>query len=90
MITDIPFVKTHGDPAHHRVVKKNIPRGKATFCYVASVFDNSTNLSSNPSFLSFPILLPSGDEGIRTPDLRRAKAALSQLSYIPGFLLIPG
>ena len=31
----------------------------------------------------------SGDEGIRTPDLRRAKAALSQLSYIPGFQLIP-
>ena len=28
-------------------------------------------------------LQPSGDEGIRTPDLRRAKAALSQLSYIP-------
>ena len=27
--------------------------------------------------------LVSGDEGIRTPDLRRAKAALSQLSYIP-------
>ena len=25
----------------------------------------------------------SGDEGIRTPDLRRAKAALSQLSYGP-------
>ena len=25
-----------------------------------------------------------GDEGIRTPDLRRAKAALSQLSYGPG------
>jgi hypothetical protein len=25
----------------------------------------------------------SGDEGIRTPGLRRAKAALSQLSYIP-------
>ena len=24
-----------------------------------------------------------GDEGIRTPDLRRARAALSQLSYIP-------
>ena len=22
MITDIPFVKTHSDPAHHRVVKK--------------------------------------------------------------------
>ena len=26
---------------------------------------------------------PGGDEGIRTPGLRRAKAALSQLSYIP-------
>ena len=29
-------------------------------------------------------MLLSGDEGIRTPDLRRAKAALSQLSYSPG------
>jgi hypothetical protein len=26
----------------------------------------------------------SGDEGTRTPGLRLAKAALSQLSYIPG------
>src|SRR6266699_4754880 len=26
---------------------------------------------------------PGGDEGIRTPDLCRAKAALFQLSYIP-------
>ena len=26
-----------------------------------------------------------GDEGIRTPGLRRAKAALSHLSYIPGW-----
>ena len=26
---------------------------------------------------------PSGDEGTRTPGLRLAKAALSQLSYIP-------
>ena len=34
---------------------------------------------SSPSTSSFS----SGDEGIRTPDLRRAKAALSQLSYIP-------
>jgi hypothetical protein len=29
------------------------------------------------------ILFFGGDKGIRTPDLRRAKAALSQLSYIP-------
>src|SRR5690348_16024854 len=28
---------------------------------------------------------PGGDEGIRTPDLRRAKAALFQLSYVPVF-----
>ena len=26
---------------------------------------------------------PGGDEGTRTPDIRLAKAALSQLSYIP-------
>jgi hypothetical protein len=29
------------------------------------------------------VLCPGGDEGIRTPDFRLAKAALSQLSYIP-------
>jgi hypothetical protein len=37
---------------------------------------------------------PCGAEGIRTPDLRRAKAALSQLSYSPGIdddpLLVSG
>ena len=32
----------------------------------------------------------SGDEGIRTPGLRLAKAALSQLSYIPRRLCGPG
>ncbi len=30
----------------------------------------------------------SGDRGIRTPDLRDANAALSQLSYIPGNLIV--
>ena len=37
-------------------------------------------------FLSFPfffMLILSGDEGTRTPGLCLAKAALSQLSYIP-------
>src|SRR2546425_7207584 len=29
------------------------------------------------------LYFPGGDEGIRTPDLCRAKAALFQLSYIP-------
>ena len=33
-------------------------------------------------FLAYSLL--SGDEGIRTPGLRRARAALSHLSYIPG------
>jgi hypothetical protein len=32
-----------------------------------------------------PLLVLSGDEGTRTPDLRRARAALSQLSYIPEY-----
>ncbi len=31
----------------------------------------------------------SGDEGARTPGLRLAKAALSQLSYIPNYLSGP-
>ena len=30
---------------------------------------------------------PGGDEGIRTPGLRLAKAALSQLSYIPSVVI---
>ncbi len=30
--------------------------------------------------------MSSGDEGIRTPDLLRAKQMLSQLSYVPFFL----
>ena len=33
------------------------------------------------------LLLIYGDEGTRTPDFRLAKAALSQLSYIPKFIL---
>ena len=44
-------------------------------------------------FLSFPLLLDlslSGDEGTRTPGLRLAKAALSQLSYIPRVSLVQG
>jgi hypothetical protein len=36
-------------------------------------------------------IFPDGDEGIRTPDLRRAKAALFQLSYVPAFRVgLPG
>ena len=33
--------------------------------------------------LFLPIVISGGDRGIRTPDLRDANAALSQLSYIP-------
>ena len=32
---------------------------------------------------------PGGAAGIRTPDLRRAKAALSQLSYGPANMRVP-
>jgi hypothetical protein len=37
-------------------------------------------LSAAPELNDAPL---SGDEGARTPDIRLAKAALSQLSYIP-------
>ena len=36
-------------------------------------------------------IFPGGDEGIRTPDLCRAKAALFQLSYVPAYEVgLPG
>ena len=42
------------------------------------------SVASKPCVVEFSLLLGSGgDEGIRTPDIRLAKAALSQLSYIP-------
>ena len=47
------------------------------------VFGFRTNSAYFFSHTLRNFLLCSGDEGIRTPDLRRAKAALSQLSYIP-------
>jgi hypothetical protein len=37
----------------------------------------------NSFCLTLTALLPGGDEGIRTPDLLRAREALSHLSYIP-------
>ena len=40
--------------------------------------------SPSKSILFRTYSLLSGDEGIRTPGLRRARAALSHLSYIPG------
>ena len=35
------------------------------------------------SWVGRAVYAPGGDEGARTPDIRLAKAALSQLSYIP-------
>jgi hypothetical protein len=57
-----------------------------TRCSTVAV--NRLGCASEPiyQFPSFTCKLPhftSGAEGIRTPDLRRAKAALSQLSYGP-------
>jgi hypothetical protein len=37
-------------------------------------------------FCRYFCLKPGGDEGTRTPDFRLAKAALSQLSYIPNYV----
>ena len=44
---------------------------------------SSASVLGTPSFFPVFIVL-SGDEGTRTPDFCFAKAALSQLSYIPG------
>ena len=69
------------DPAYRRVAGFSLPYGLA--------FSFPTGLSSSSIYLSYffslslAFHLSGGDEGIRTPGLRRAKAALSQLSYIP-------
>ena len=46
-----------------------------------SIPDNRTPVKSGT---------PDGDEGIRTPDLLRAREALSHLSYIPAEVGLPG
>ena len=48
---------------------------------ISLVFINVLLVYVNPNCLSR--LFECGDEGTRTPDLRLAKAPLSQLSYIP-------
>ncbi len=45
--------------------------------------DQNQTRSKSFVFLARPPTGPGGDEGARTPDIRLAKAALSQLSYIP-------
>ena len=40
-------------------------------------------LAEHSEFSVLPVGIFGGDRGIRTPDLRDANAALSQLSYIP-------
>ena len=45
--------------------------------------DYVINSLAKPKLTRLSLLRPGGDEGIRTPGLRRAKAALSHLSYIP-------
>ena len=56
----------------------SIPNG---FAYYFILIHNGQFFQTLSFFFHFVKL--SGDEGIRTPDLRLAKAALSQLSYIP-------
>ncbi len=74
-------------PAHCRL-PKGCPQSDQTLYLAVTTF----NLLRKRFFLNLhpPEPLPHyGDEEARTPDLRRAKAALSQLSYIPGQIVQP-
>jgi hypothetical protein len=66
----------------------SLPRDKSTRLHTPGHLPSCSHLRFHASFVSslnnslqFQSL--SGDEGTRTPDFRLAKAALSQLSYIP-------
>ena len=72
------YVQTQFDPAYRRVAKKRTLRCCQRLFIQAFVSLFVFYFSIRPTTLS-------GDEGIRTPGLRLAKAALSQLSYIPRF-----
>ena len=73
-------VFTQYDPAHRQVVKS--PHDDTVHCFYSGI------LLSKPKFTHLLLVLsPGGDEGTRTPGLRRAKAALSHLSYIPKIYL---
>jgi hypothetical protein len=68
---------THSGPAFRRATYLLLPAVLPVF----SLFHSAVYCQfHSPLILS---CAQSGDEGIRTPGLRRAKAALSHLSYIP-------
>ena len=68
----LKFDKVQISPAYHRAEYLQIRLVLPSFLVLFVTF-----------FHILRKILSSGDEGIRTPDLRRARAALSQLSYIP-------
>ncbi len=66
-----------GDPANCRVATSQ--------AILPADISLKRQISDQSSFFSLSLFQPSGDEGTRTPDIRLAKAALSQLSYIPRY-----
>jgi hypothetical protein len=62
---------------------------RVVFYSVGVLLDLNVRSDRSPNNSPFFLLL-SGDEGIRTPDLRNANAALSQLSYIPRHFWVVG
>jgi hypothetical protein len=81
-----PLDKTARHIAGLRVERYALPSAIATCQIAVMSFRRVCKLTSSVVFLlhsSAPAGRPGGDEGARTPDIRLAKAALSQLSYIP-------
>jgi hypothetical protein len=60
-----------------------MPTALCASALVYCLFSCCQGLANFPKPLFWPATLAGGAGGIRTPDLRRAKAALSQLSYGP-------
>ena len=69
------------DPAHRRAALRRHAIGALSNVLCCSA---PWLLTSRLHLFPVPLLQRCGDEGTRTPDLRLAKASLSQLSYIPG------
>ena len=68
---------TQHSPAHRRAANPLFSAPYPLFIQLPGLVSQSHQ--------PFAVLSSGGDEGIRTPGLRLAKAALSQLSYIPVF-----
>ena len=92
VLTTERWCRSTFDPSH-RSFFNYIDLDKATRLIAGSLislairlyFPSRSSQSTSFSILAFSSSQSGGDEGTRTPDIRLAKAALSQLSYIPWF-----